>query len=138
MSRYPHMRPEDVAIWELFIEQNPNFYETVDYDFRLGDGVLPADQVKDNFDKNKHELSQKRADVIGYHNGSIDIIEIKPRAGASALGQILVYLKLFETQHEGAQALTPVVITDTLQPDMLDIYASHNILVHEINPPKTE
>ncbi len=36
LAKYPHMKPEDIAVWERFINKNPGYFDTVDYDVHLG------------------------------------------------------------------------------------------------------
>lgn len=115
---YPHMMPYDVAIWERFIEQFPDAYDHVQYDVKVGtppefDTVVHAPTGGDAIN-----LYKKKIDVVGYKGDQIDIIELKPHAGASALGQIHGYGILYKAEFSPPVEPKLIVITDQLMPDM--------------------
>lgn len=118
LAWYPHMMPYDVAIWEKFIENNPNAYDKVIYDFPVGSNPEFDTALGDNPDATAQALYKKRIDVVGFKNGQVDIIELKPNAGASALGQVLGYVELYKRDVSMTPAPRPVLITDTLRTDM--------------------
>lgn len=93
--RYPHMLKEDIEIWEKFMDKYPGRFETVDYDFRVGEGAEISEDLGDPWARMAKMLSQKRIDVIGWVGDSPTIIEVKKRVGLSALGQIKGYKTLF-------------------------------------------
>lgn len=129
LSWYPHMKPADVQIWEIFMSQHPGEFDTCDYDFLVGEGVVMGDVSQDVYAKSFQILTQKKVDVIGYKGENIDIIEIKPFAGASAMGQVLSYRNLFIKQFPGLLPgnIRARVLTDRLQSDYAEIYASHGV-----------
>ena len=118
LSKYPHLRPEDVAIWKTFLSTRPDFYDSVDYDLKVGRGRDYSEIPKDEFRADMEYLSKKRIDVVGYKDNEIHIIELKPRAGFSAVGQVLGYAKLFEKTAPKGKRIVPVVITDKEIPDV--------------------
>lgn len=116
--KYPHMKPADVAIWERFIESNPNAYEKVLYDVHVGSAPDFDTVVGDSADSSDINLYLKKIDVVGLKGGTIDIIELKPNAGASALGQVLGYVILYKREFAPSAEPRPVVITDVMKNDM--------------------
>jgi len=115
--KYPRLRPEDVAIWERFINKNPAFYESVEYDFKVGKGRDYPPHYGHNIQKGAIFHSKKRIDVIGYRGYEIHIIEIKPKASGNALGQVVEYITLYADEYHGNETLVPVIITDIAHPD---------------------
>lgn len=97
IDTYAHMGPYDVALWERFMVAYPDMYETVAYDEVVGEGAIPPDEsAEDPYKKNFSHLTKFRIDVIGYRpDGSADIIELRPRAGLSAIGHALGGTHLF-------------------------------------------
>ena len=89
---YPNMRPEDVAIWERFIEAYPEAYTQVSYDVLVGSPPQFDTQVGDHPASDDIRLYKKKIDVVGYKPGLVHIIELKPNAGASALGQVTAHV----------------------------------------------
>lgn len=115
---YPHMMPYDVAIWERFIEKNPDAYDFVSYDVKVGS--TPAFDTVVNQDTGGHadNLYKRKIDVVGYKGDSIDIIELKPKAGTSAIGQVKGYTKLYTREYTPPVEVGAVLITDQMLPDM--------------------
>lgn len=115
---YPHMKPRDIAIWERFIDKYPQAYESCMYDFGVGDipdFIANASSVEG---QKMAELYKLKIDVLGYRGDTIDIIEVKPGAGASTIGQVLGYVTLYTRDEKPTKTLQPVIVTDELRPNM--------------------
>jgi hypothetical protein len=115
---YPHMKPYDVAIWERFIEAFPDVYDYVIYDQGVGLGAPFDPVVSIDTGGDVYKLYQRKIDVVGFKDGQVDIIEIKPQAGASALGQVVGYRELYVRDESPALIPKAIVVTDRLLPDM--------------------
>ena len=85
---YPHMMPADVAIWERFIEKFPNAYNSVEYDVKVGAIPKFVTEHEDVAIQGQAPLYARKIDVVGHAGANIDIIELKPNAGMSTLGQV--------------------------------------------------
>lgn len=115
---YPHMKPRDVAIWERFIDKHPDYYEKVQYDFGIGDVpdfITNASSVEG---QRMAELYKLKIDVLGYKDDIIDLIEVKPDAGASTIGQVLGYVQIYKRDEKPALKIQPLIVTDVLRPNM--------------------
>lgn len=112
------MSPADTTIWEKFIDTFPSRYTTVDYDFALGSTPLTSLQLETESDAAMVRLWQKRIDVLAKSGDETHIIEVKPSAGASALGQVLSYCELYKNYVDPTAKLKPILVTDSLKPDM--------------------
>ena len=118
LAKYPHMKPADVLIWEKFIDKYPFAYESVQYDFSVGDPPPFNPLMPDGEDLNQDALYRLKIDVIGHSGNAVDIIELKPKAGPSSLGQVRSYRHLYIRDEEPEEEPQAVVITDTLMPNM--------------------
>ena len=58
--KYTHMTVEESEVWEAFMVTNPDNFESVDYDFRVGYGAVIPPGIEDNFSRMITMLSQKR------------------------------------------------------------------------------
>ena len=126
---YPHMAPADRTIWERFIKLYPKAYDKVQYDVKLG--TIP-DFVKDHTDavmQAEASLYQKKIDVIGYAGERIDIIELKPRAAFSAIGQVKGYVSLYLRDHTPPTTPNAVIITDALLPDVEHVASEQSVKI---------
>ncbi len=131
-SWYPHLKPNDVHLWEKFIRANANFFDTVDYDVAVGEGVVVGDVTADVYAKSFKKLTQKKIDVIGYRKDQVWIVEVKPFAGSSALGQLLSYRILFDDETLEGETVHLMIITNECRTEYKKIFESHNIRVEEV------
>lgn len=125
LAAYPHMKPYDVEIWNRFIEKYPDAYRGVLYDFCVGTGTEMPDEIPAEWQPGLAKLGKYKIDVVGFSDGFIDIIEIKPRAGMKAIGQALCYARLFTEEYDTDEIVVPTIITDLKLPDM-DLLAEHH------------
>ncbi len=115
---YPHMKPYDIAIWERFIEQFPDAYDNVQYGVRVGTVPEFVTGHEDPAMQKQAEIYQREIDVVGLKSDQIDIIELKPNASTSALGQVNGYRHLYMVAFTPPETPKAIVITDRLLPDM--------------------
>lgn len=110
---YPHMVGEEIEIWGRFVDKFPDRFESVDYDFRVGEGTVLEGGDSDSYVRMARMLSQKRIDVIGWVGDIPTLIEVKRRVGLSTLGQVLGYRVLFlkDFKHFGTPELLVVCAT---------------------------
>lgn len=112
------MMPYDVAIWERFIQSAPKAYKSVQYDFGVGDPPPFNPLMDDGEDLNQDALYKLRIDVVGLTDRYIDIIELKPNAGPSTIGQVQGYADLYKRDEAPTLPVHAVIITDRLRPNM--------------------
>ena len=118
LRRYPHMFPEDIGIWERFLEDYASNYVGFSYDVKVGTGVEanPEDNKKHAY--MKEILSKYRIDVVGLKDSLIEIIEVKPEASTTAIGQIITYVNLYQRDEKPTLPVRGVIITDHYIEDM--------------------
>lgn len=125
------MMPRDVHIWEKYIKANPGLFLSCDYDVPIGptpdwlDDKVDAEQAKQGF------LYRKKIDVVAYAVDYIALIEVKPSAGSSALGQILGYEILFRQDFPNAPRTVPMVVTNQCQNGYQDIFPKMGVQLVE-------
>lgn len=118
LTHYPHMFPKDIEIWERFLSKHAAEYTGFIYDWKVGSGTEPVDGMREPYTSMQSTLSKYRVDVIGVRPGGIDLIEVKPMAATSAVGQIISYIKLFVKEHNPDYKIRPVIVTDYERPDI--------------------
>jgi hypothetical protein len=129
MASYPHMKPEDVAIWERFIKAFPDYFERCDYDVCVGEGRMPEGEHPENYLRGWQMLTQKKIDVVAYRGNEIWIIEVKPRARANALGQVWMYDELYKDMFEPETEPKNLIITDQYDRDTERVAQSGNVQI---------
>ena len=135
LSNYPHMAPEDTALWTKFIRANPSWAALVWYDFPVGtipDGVQAA--AADLGDNYGIKTYSKRVDVVAPIGNVVYVVEVKPHASAVALGQAILYRHCIEPVLGHGVRAVGMIITDHADPDLLAIAANHNIQITELDP----
>jgi len=128
-SRYPHMGAEDAVLWNKFIDKFPELFTQVAYDVRVGDGTPPAPDTPESYAKMQLDLSKKRIDVVGLERNRATIIEVKPYAALSAIGQVEVYADLFRRDEPRYFSPRKLIICQSHDPDITLSCRTRNIEV---------
>lgn len=126
--KYPHLGPEDTRIWNKFITENPHFFKAVEYDVKVGEAREYPEAEEGPIKEDLKYLSKKRIDVVGFKNSEIYIIELKPKAGMSAIGQALSLAELYRDEAPIDMVVLPTVITDEEIPDSKVLCQRLNVL----------
>ncbi len=127
--KYPHMGPEDKAIWERFIDANPDAFEICAYDVPVGSVPEFDTVVSPTTGGDAERLYKKKIDVLAIKGEVLFIIELKPSASATALGQVSAYKTLFKREYAPKQVLQAMIITDELRPDMEFLAEENRVLI---------
>lgn len=117
-NSYPHMAATDAPIWSRFIVANPAAFDAVAYDVAVGEGASFDTVVNPLTGGHVGRLYQRRIDVVAKKDDKYFIIELKPRASTSAIGQVKGYAKIFARDFPAAPVVAPIIITDELLPEM--------------------
>ena len=115
--RYPHMIEAETETWNLFIDAFPGRFDSCDYDFRVGQGMILDKQWPDDVRNMATAISQKRIDVLAWAEKSITIIEIKKRASLSGIGQLAGYRILFKNEFKNLQVPDLLLVCQTIDRD---------------------
>lgn len=129
LAKYPHMKPEDVAVWERFITKNPAFFERVDYDVVVGAGAPQNADHSENIQKMGTILTQKKIDVVGYNGELASIVEVGPIADMRKLGQILTYATLFAATYPDVRIAQKIVLCGQVERELEPMFAEHDIVI---------
>lgn len=121
LAKYPHMFPADIEIWERFLERYGQYYKAFAYDVKVGVGRKPLPHWEPEIQRMYLTLTKKRIDAVGFQNEFVDIIEVKPNAGPSAVGQVITYKLLFEREYSTTKEVRAMIVTDREVPDMNEL-----------------
>ena len=127
LASYPHMKPEDVGIWERFLAKYPDYFQRCDYDVKVGQGRMPEFRQTENMEKGWRDLTQKKIDVVGYNGENVCIVEVKPNARANALGQMWMYDELYKADFNPKGRVHNLIITDREDTDTMNVAKSGDI-----------
>jgi hypothetical protein len=116
--QFPHLRPDEIAIWQRFLEKFPDRFQKLTYDVRVGPGIALPSGTSEEIQKMAVGLSQKRIDVVAESTEGLTLVEISPNAGANSLGQLLVYRELWLSDHPEASNPRLLLVTGHLRSDI--------------------
>jgi len=127
--KYPHIKPEDVAIWERFIDKFPDSYVSCQYDVPVGSEPEDIAKVHEELGGESWKLNQKKIDVVAFAPNQINIIELKPRAGAASIGQVKNYKRLYLKNYSPPLEPVAIIITDEATQDFRDFAREEGVRV---------
>lgn len=124
---YPHMMPEDQIVWDRWLVGHGAQVERVWYDVHVGLAVQVPNDLRPEMLRVSQAVTRKRIDAVALMGGVYHVIEVKPWGGYVALGQALVYWRLFRVEVPGAAPTLAVVVCAKADPDCLDDYQEHDV-----------
>lgn len=128
LHKYPHLMVSDVAIWERFLDSYATEWDSFEYDVRVGESITPPGDLTEELKYMAVALTQKRIDVVGHRGRDTWIIEVKPSAMLSAIGQLLSYQVLYEEKYPEKGPVKMMLITDRAGPDLLNLCKKFGIV----------
>jgi hypothetical protein len=118
LAKYAHLSPADSFIWTRFMLSNPLQFTATAYDVRVGNGSLTNPDFSDPFQKGFVDLTQKRIDAVGFTAKATYVIEVKPRASVTALGQAIIYRDMYVRTYNPTEQIIAAIVTDNPDPDI--------------------
>ncbi len=129
---YPALLPREIEILKAWLKDHEREYERFEFNVRAGQGIDPGPSYSDA-DRAQFKLNtKKRIDAVAYRGNSVTIIEVKDRAGTTALGEILSYETLYALDH-GGTPIRLLLVTNVLQADMAIVFAQFGVPVSIVN-----
>lgn len=132
---YPHMLKEDAKVWTRFLIANPNAFERVWYDVHVGSSPDMSRSSPEFLQNLADAIYRKRIDVIALKDGNYFIIEIKPVADMTALGQALTYTKYFKLEFRDRGPVLPVILCDQIGSDMEHVCDDYKVQIFSNDHP---
>jgi len=129
MTHYPHMLAEDVSVWSKFLTKMQTVIKAVWYDVHVGKPVqVPADATIIQ-KKVAAGVTRKRIDAVCSINSEFWVIEVKPHANMTALGQAFSYARLFSMEYDSNWPVKAVVVCDSFDEDMAVPFEELGVMV---------
>lgn len=126
-SPFRHMSMADVAVWRDALRSGQLPTDDWDYDVKVGAKAgVPLDAGP--VDKAMWEtLTRKRIDAVGVTRDEVWIVEVKPVASMSALGQVLTYAWHWAREHGDKKAVRPVIVAGRIDVDVEPVAALYGV-----------
>lgn len=127
--KYPHMIKAEATVWNRFIDEYPDYFESCDYDWRVGDGMVLLDEWDENIKRMAKMITQKRIDVLGWNGHQSTIVEVKNRAEIDTMGQIVGYFDLFTRVFVNFPDPELLIVCHMIGPDDRFVMEKHKIKI---------
>jgi hypothetical protein len=134
--QYPGMPRLESSITRAWIKAHGLEYDWIDFNVRVGKGTTLGPEFPEFTREQALKGTQKRVDIVAAIYGSVDLIEVKERANASALGQLMMYRTLWRADHPEYTVRNLKVIAHDIDFDMSEAYRASNVDV-ELFPRET-
>jgi hypothetical protein len=131
-GRYPHMFKHDIAIWERFLDAYGGQFDAACYDVALGGITTDAPDADPAMVKGWQYSTAKKIDAAVRNDVEVWLCEVRPDAGLAAVGSVLGYALLSESDPWTALPLVPVIVTDRMDGDTKLVCREFEILVIEL------
>lgn len=120
-AAYPALNVDEVLVWKAWLVLNQQFYQSFDYNVRIGDGQDPGPSFADNIRQMAIQITQLRLDAVGYQGNIPTIFEVKRRAGPQNVGQLLTYDSVW--RNKGYTQVNPrlMLVCATYNPNILPV-----------------
>jgi len=125
--RFPGMLPREVVIWRNWLKLHESEYDRFDYNCRIGAGHDPGPGWPDNIRQMAIANTQLRIDACAYQAEVATLIEVKDRAGASAVGQLLTYEAVWLQDFPQGPPPSLILVTNRLQNNIMPLVRKANI-----------
>jgi hypothetical protein len=129
MVHYPHMMSEDIAVWSKYLADPVVSIKEVWYDVHVGAGISVPEGAAEIDRKIAKGVGCKRIDAVCRVGGGFWVVEIKPHANMGALGQIIVYTRLFIAEFNPDGEVWPVIVCDSVDEDLLADFDNLDVIV---------
>ena len=129
------MLTRETNIWQAYLAQHPQQFKSLDYNVRVGKGFDPGPAYADSARRDAIMNSQLRIDVVGFDGNTWWLIEVKVRAGAGAVGQLLQYRTLFRQMYPDKTPLALMMVTDRTKIGLPDMCQEHGITLAVVTSP---
>lgn len=120
-NHYRHMMAEDVQVWSRFLQGFGHRIKELWYDVHVGASMQGNELEDPMLSKVAAGVSRKRIDVVCRVGMLVWVVEIKPFANMVAVGQVLVYARLFMQEYSVAGEIYPVIVANDCDPDVISL-----------------
>ncbi len=129
-GRPPHMLDQDIPVWYRFLESYGHLFINLYYDVFVGGPWYSKEKLKDPMFYMWRALTAKRIDALGETKKELYLIEVNSNPGLRAVGQLVVYKKLWLEDPKINKPLKLVLVCSFVDPDLLSAATSVGITAY--------
>jgi len=132
IPKYPHMLPFEAELWDRFLAQVSPPFVKLEYDVHVGDYPEPPPDLPEWLKNAYISVYRKRIDVVAHRDDVIFVIEVKHRAGMSALGQVLAYKYLYIRDFKPQKPVAMRIVCEREEPNIKEIAQSLDVFIWRV------
>jgi hypothetical protein len=125
--KYPGMLPREIIIMRNWLKLHEAEYDRFAFNIRIGAGHDPGPVHEDNIRQMAIQNTQKRIDAVAYSGTGVTLIEVKDRAGFSAVGQLVGYDALWRQDHPTDPEPKLLLVCNRFVQDILPLLTRQHI-----------
>lgn len=131
-QQWPGMNPREVVVFNNWLILHFKDYTAFDFNVRVGQGTDPG-PTYDAESRRQYILNtQKRIDVMAWQDSNPTIIEVKDRAGLSAIGQIVGYRHLYFNDNPTGPTPTMLLVFNRTDQDVILTALAAGIKIEQV------
>jgi hypothetical protein len=124
---YPAMLPAEIAVWRAWLRLNAGNYDRFEYNVRVGPGFDPGPNVAPADRQMSLDITRKRIDALAWAGNQPTVIEVKDRAGLSAIGQLMGYIVHWKDEHPFGPPPYALLVANRLAPGVERVLQAHSL-----------
>lgn len=124
---YPGLLPREIIVLRNWLKLHEADYDRFDYNVRLGGGFDPGPTFDAEIRRMAQMNTQKRVDAVGYAGETVTLIEVKDRAGFSAVGQLVGYDALYRHQYPTLPPPKLLMVANRIADDLMPVLIKSGI-----------
>jgi len=131
------MPADEREIMRDWLVRHQHDYDEFQAQVHLGQGLILGDDFDAVTRRQAQVSTQKRADLVAIQTTSVCLIEFKSRIGSRAIGQLLIYRDLWNTEHPERPVGLLLAVGRTADPDIYKLLPAYGITVELISAAAT-
>jgi len=132
MPSYPGLGRIETRIWTRFLETTDMEFLQIRYNVKVGPGDVPEWAIDPTMRRMLYCLTALKIDAVAEDDKHYWIFEIKPRAGRSALGQLLSYAYWTVRQFNPKKPIKLGVVCVEVDRNMIEIFEERGIYIFKV------
>lgn len=122
-----HMLEEDRTVFARWLSLFEPLFDRYEYDVHVGPVPNPLHPLPPHLQELMDTIYSLRIDVVAWKGEQPTIIEVKPSAGLSAIGQLYAYRFFWIEQKKSEKEPLLMVVTANARPYMKPLFESAGI-----------
>lgn len=123
------MPAQDYTIWLRYRPLFASQFTRVYFNVRVGEPAPKIAGLSPEIEKVAEDISRRRIDVVGEKENEWWLLELKALAGTDALGQMVMYKSLWESDPPDGRKVIPCIVTDRADINLTMSARSQGIVV---------